>query len=141
MRVAVEAGVARLWRTSLAFALPYALSVGACATFSEPVSVDVKNDLSQIVTLEICSSHDCNRTTDPWVLQPGQVGAVNVEVQSGYNSAILVGSRHEVVGCLPLRLSARPKGGFGVLVSDAVPCGSRGGADAAGNRDWPEPTR
>src|SRR5205807_3614947 len=77
VRVAAEAGVARLWRTSLAFALPYALSVGACATFSEPVSVDVKNDLSQIVTLEICSSHDCNRTTDPWVLQPGQVGAVN----------------------------------------------------------------
>jgi hypothetical protein len=118
-----------------------ALSVDACATFSEPVSVDVKNDLPNVVTLEVCASRVCHRTTDPWVLRPGRVGHVNVEAQGGYNSAIVVGSRNEVIGCLPFRLSDRSDAAGGVRVSQAVPCGAHGGADAAGNKDWPDPNQ
>ena len=141
MRVAVDAGVARLRGRSTVLAVLCVLSVAACEGFSEPISVGVRNDLSQVMTLEVCVSHDCHRTTDPWVLQPGQVGAVNVDARSGYNSAVLVGPRNEVIGCLPLRLNGRPKRAFVVLASKAVPCGSRGGAEAAGNRDWPDPNQ
>ncbi len=111
----------------------------ACATSSEPVAVDVKNDLPESVTLKVCKSHDCSRTGDDWLLKPGQLGGGNVEVKSGYNSMIVLGSSSQQIGCLPFRLSRRPSERITVKVSQAVACGSRGGADAAGGKDWPDP--
>jgi hypothetical protein len=59
------------------------VSSASCATFSEPYSVDVKNDLQQAVTLAVCDSPDCSKVVDPWVLRAGQVGSVNVEINAG----------------------------------------------------------
>ena len=111
----------------------------SCATFSDPYSVSVRNDLGQSVTLAVCGSYDCSKRMDPWLLKPGQTGAVNVEVRGGYNPAILLGSGQAVIGCLPFRLSKRPKGGVTVTTSAAVPCGSSGGTRAAHGEDWPSP--
>ena len=111
----------------------------SCATSSEPYSVSVKNDLGQSVTLAVCSSPDCSKRVDPWVLKRGQTGGVNVEVEGGYNSAILLGSGQTVIGCLPFRLSKRPNGGLTVNASSAVPCGSSGGTDAVHGAEWPSP--
>jgi len=118
------------------------VALSACAGFSEPVAVSVKNDLHQPVALEVCASADCSKTSDRWVLKPGQVGGTLVEMNSGYNSDVLIGSDHLVIGCLPFRLNKRPMNQQlrVVLVSQAVPCGSDGGATAAGNKDWPDPT-
>jgi hypothetical protein len=111
--------------------------LAACATSSEPYVVHVRNDLQQTVTLAVCDSHDCSKTVDPWVLKPGQTGAVNVEINGGYGPAILFSSAHSVIGCLPFRLSRRPSASLVVVASDAVACGSSGGVDSARGKDWP----
>jgi hypothetical protein len=118
-----------------------ALLIGStsCATFSEPYSVSVKNDLPKAVTLAVCDSHDCSKMVDPWLLKPGQAGAVNVEVNGGYNPAIILGPDRAMIGCLPLRLSKRPRVGLTVRVSEAVACRSSSGIQAANGEDWPDP--
>lgn len=120
-------------------ALAALCGLSACATFSEPVAVDVRNDLPESVTLKVCKSQDCSRTGDDWLLKPGQVGGGNVEVKAGYNSMIVAGPKSQPIGCLPFRLSRRPSERITVNVSQAVPCGSHGGAEAAGDKDWPNP--
>jgi hypothetical protein len=104
------------------------------------VVVGVKNDFSVPVRLKVCESHDCSRTGDDWLLKPGQVAQPAVEVKSGYNSMIIVGSNGQPIGCLPFRLNKRPSERIRVEVSQAVPCGSQGGSEAAGGRDWPDPS-
>jgi hypothetical protein len=113
--------------------------LSACQTFNEPVSTDVRNDLSRGVTLAVCGSKDCSKRLDPWRLRPGHSGAVNVEPKFGDNSAILLDSVTGVVlGCLPFKLSHRPQGAFGLRASQALPCGDDGGATAARGQDWPD---
>ena len=131
-------GVTCLGR-NVAFAGLCVALVGSCATSSEPYSVKVMNDRPDVVTLAVCASHDCRKTTDAWTLKPGRSGSVNVEVRGGYNSAILFHANHSVLGCLPLRLSSRPSKGVTVRASVAVPCGGSGGVDAVGGKDWPDP--
>lgn len=121
-------------------ALAALCGLSGCATFSDPVAVNVRNDRAEAVRLKVCISHDCSRTGDEWLLKPGQVGGENVEVKSGYNSMIVVSSTNQPIGCLPFRLSVRPTKKLTVDVSHAVTCGSRGGAEAAGGRDWPDPS-
>lgn len=128
----------RLKRLAGLLALPL-LALAACATFSEPYAVHVRNDLQQTVTLAVCDSHSCSKTVDPWVLKPGQTGTVNVEINGGYGPAILFGPAHSVVGCLPFRLSHRPSSSLVVLASEAVACGSSGGVQSAHGKDWPDP--
>jgi hypothetical protein len=115
------------------------VTLASCASFSEPVAFPLKNDLVQTVTLAVCDSHDCSKVIDRWMLKPGQVGAVNVEVNGGYGPAVVFGSAGTVVGCLPFRLSKRPPGEILARVSEVVPCGSSRGVQAAHGRDWPDP--
>jgi hypothetical protein len=114
--------------------------LSACATSSEPVSVGVKDDLSQTVRLRVCKSVDCARTGDEWLLTPGQLSKPTVEVKSGYNSMIVLDSNNQPVGCLPFRFDVRPTSLVTVGVSQAVVCGSHGGAEVAGGKDWPDPS-
>jgi hypothetical protein len=111
-------------------------TLASCAGFSEPYSVSVSNDLLKPITLAVCNSHDCSKVIDPWVLKPGQTGRVNVEVNGGYNPAILLGPGNSVVGCLPFRLSRRPAK-VTVRASQAVGCDSSGGVNEAHGGDWP----
>src|SRR5437763_13619902 len=74
------------------------LALTSCATFSEPYSVKVVNDLRDPVTLAVCDSHDCSKRIDPWTLKPGQIGALNVEINGGYNPAIIL-AHGAVAGC------------------------------------------
>ena len=119
--------------------LGIALLFASCATSDDPYSVSVKNDFQRTVTLAICDSHDCSKRVDPWVLRPGQDGAVNVEVNGGYNPAIVLDSDGTVVGCLPLRLSTRPQPNLTVRASQAIDCGRSAGAETAHGKDWPDP--
>jgi len=90
--------------------------------------------------LSVCASQDCAKRLDPWHLEPGETGAVNVEVNGGYGPAIVTSPSGLIVGCLPFRLSKRPPAGFVTLTSSAVPCGTSGGVAAADGKDWPDPT-
>jgi hypothetical protein len=114
------------------------VSSASCASFNEPYSVDVKNDLRQTVTLAVCDSADCSTLVDRWVLGPGQVGAVNVEINAGYGPAIVHDSHGAIIGCLPFRMAARPQMDVSVRVTQAVPCGSSGGTAATLGKDWPD---
>jgi hypothetical protein len=111
----------------------------ACATSSEPYAVSVRNDLPQTVTLAVCDSQDCSRVIDRQLLEPGQAGAVNVEINGGYGPAILLGTGTAVIGCMPFRFSKRPSAEVTVRASEAVACGSSGGTQAAHGKDWPNP--
>ena len=125
-------------RAMLAALLPLVAAAG-CATFSEPASVPVRNDMSESVTLAVCDARDCSKHLDPWLLKPGEIGAVGVEINGGYGPAIILGSGGSPIGCLPFRMSKRPPTGFMVSVSQAVPCGSSSGAKSANGKDWPDP--
>jgi hypothetical protein len=74
------------------------------------------------------------------VLKHNQVAEQNVEPESGYNSVIVIGPRNLILGCLPFRLKVRPKNRISVLVGQAVPCGTSGGASFVNDRDWPDPS-
>lgn len=119
--------------------LGMAAVLASCATSDDPYSVSVRNDLQQTISVATCDSHDCSKSVDPWALAPGHDGAVNVEVNGGYNPAILFGSNGAVLGCLPLRLSTRPQSSLTVRASQAVPCGKSAGTSAAHDKDWPDP--
>jgi hypothetical protein len=122
----------------LILAVPLVLC--ACEGFSEPISVDVKNDLHQTIAFAACTSKDCSHTQDRWVLKPGEAGQGGMEARAGYNSYIVIGPNHRVLGCLPFRMNGRPEQRVVALVSQALPCGSDGGARAAQNKDWPDPS-
>src|SRR5271157_5163145 len=115
------------------------LVLASCATFSEPFAVSVKNDLPTTVTLSVCDSPNCSKVVEPWLLRPGEVGSVNVEVDGGYNPAILVARGGVVVGCMPFRLNQRPTAELTVLASQAVRCGSSAGVSRTHGKDWPDP--
>jgi hypothetical protein len=115
------------------------LLMASCATFDEPYSVSIKNDLNQTVTLAVCDSQDCSKYVNPRMLRPGQTGTLNVQVNAGYNPAVILGAGNVRIGCLPFRLSERPPADVMASVSQAVPCGRSGGIDAAHNKDWPDP--
>jgi hypothetical protein len=137
MRTAGSSLIRRAWFWVL---LGVVLSVAACNSFDEPYTVPVFNDLQRPVALSVCTSSDCSKTTDRWLLQPEESGAVGVEPDTGYNRAIIRDSHDHVIGCLPFRFSGRPSGNVRVKASQALPCGSSGGARAAHNKDWPEPS-
>jgi len=126
-------------KSALFLALTSLIFAAGCATSSEPYQVKVTNDGRQTVTLAVCDSLDCAKRVDPWVLKPGQNGAVNVEINGGYGPAIILGPDGSTIGCLPFRLSSRPPDGYAVTVSQAVPCGNGAGVSAAKGKDWPYP--
>jgi hypothetical protein len=131
-------GNRRACRCGLA-ALLFFVAAAGCATSSEPASVAVRNDLSESVTLAVCSARDCSKHVDPWSLKPGEIGAVNVEINGGFGPAVILRRGGSPIGCLPLRMSKRPPARFTVLASQAVPCGSSSGARSANGKDWPDP--
>lgn len=127
----------RAFACSTLGAMLLACVLTSCASFSEPLSVPVRNDLTKTVILAVCGSHDCSKRLDPWVLRPGQSGAVNLEIRGGYGPAILIDNRMgAVIGCLPFRQSRRLRT-LSVAMSQAVPCGDSGGVGAANGKDWP----
>ena len=44
--------------------------LASCASFSEPYFVTVRNDLSEPITLAVCTSADCSKVADPGSLKP-----------------------------------------------------------------------
>jgi len=76
---------------------------------------------------------------EPGLLKPGQTSGVGVEIEGGYEPAIVFGPGHVIIGCLPFRMSKRPDFGVNVMVSQALACGSSGGVQSANGRDWPDP--
>lgn len=117
----------------------FALAAVACNTFDEPYAVPVINDTHQPVIVAVCESYDCSKTADDWTVRPSKQSFANVEAGAGYNSEIVFDAHKHVIGCLPLRFSHRPTRSLSVRVSQALPCGSGGGAQAANNEDWPDP--
>lgn len=126
------------FRSAIWLFVVFAASVlSACATFSEPFAVSIKNDLDKTVVMKVCQAHDCSTTGDVTLLRPGHVGESSVELKSGNNSVVIVDLKGAIIGCLPFRLDHRPSHDIRVSVSQAVRCGTSGGARAVGNRDWP----
>jgi hypothetical protein len=116
------------------------IALVGCATSSEPATIHVKNNTTDAVTLAVCGSKDCSKHLDPWHLAPGASGAVNVEINGGYDPAIVLHPDGSAIGCLPFRMAKRPPQGFSVSVSQVVACGRSGGVAAANGKDWPDPT-
>lgn len=110
-----------------------------CSGSTSSYAVPVTNDLHKTVVLIVCGTPDCRKRLDPRTLTPGQVGTVSIDIGGSYGSAILLGLDGAPVGCLPFRFSKRPSGTFGVRATQAVPCGSAGGTEAAHGKDWPDP--
>ena len=113
--------------------------LASCGSIDEPYSVNVRNNLSETVTLAVCDNHDCSRTVDPIKLRPSQVGGVDVEIDGGYGPAIIFDPYNRAIGCLPFRISQQPQTDITVNMSEAVPCDQSGGVDAARSHDWPDP--
>ena len=111
------------------------LIVSGCGNDSGgPFNFPLKNDLHEPVVLQNCLNAQCTKVNNPTTFAAGQV-AQDVGVPDQILRSLKVSTQSgKVLGCLPIRFSAQPGGGFQINVSEKVPCGNSGGSDGS---DWP----
>ena len=116
----------------------------ASCTIKDLFGFKIHNDLSYAVVLEECAGSNCNSLVPPNIaLNPGATSYQLVAAPDGtIRTWRITRTDGKIVGCLPFRFRKDPNPYANTVYPTSlhVPCGSNGGAQAIGNKDWPDPS-
>jgi hypothetical protein len=101
--------------------------------------VAVRNDTSQILTLQECNTYSatCGSSGLAWVLTPHQSATTGQDPDGVFRPMEVLSKSKTVLGCMPFQFSKATAANTAVQITQMVPCGKSLGAWASGGRDWP----